>query len=340
MSELDVFRLDIDDEGQADLSVANSSFGRYFAKDTLEYFAKWAYEKEVYSHAIEMPPDVIEMAKEARDFVAELTGFEVNPPVYYFDTIDNERTGYLNAVVGYVALRKVELGEAQNDIVTDYYRHMNLTSTLVHEFMHAVDMQRRRVAYVDVRRKDKWPTEAMAVTIGNKKFDARSNSLGGGLTVVGDFYTEGFAEWGASCYREKIDPVRQTKRLATEYYLIDQNGPPVHSRYINSTNSFTESVVMGSRANSAYAAEAIRKLSVHTGVDLFQLKIDMLNPEISIAAERKFIQTIDSVEKGLYSFLRDSPYTAEGFADAYTVTIDAMEKHRQRLIASILAGYA
>ena len=324
-----MFVLEREGDEQFDLNVVKGSFRRFLAKDMAQEWNNQHYKKDVRSNAIDMPFDVTEMAGNARSFVAEITGVQVDAPVYYFECMDNQVDGYLAPGSGYVAVQRVDVSDDTEKPISEYQRHMKLTSVLVHEFMHVVDMQRRRMGYVDIREKGRKSKQRTACIIGSEKYDFRVGSMEDGMSTVGSFFNEAFAEWGAALYRERVDPSRQ-KDGPSDFRTSVRGYPRLHTRYIDTSADLQGGSWRGSIQLSAIPAEAVKRLSDYTGVDLFQLKMDMLTPDKALEAERKFIQTIEGLERGLYATLRDSPYTKKGFIHGYRAVNHAIESDRQR----------
>ncbi len=272
-----------------------------------------------------VPPNAERYEAEAREFVAQLTGIDCEMPVNWPQSIDGGAfTGRFGGYHGVIEVADVK-SQPGTDWATEHYIWMANVSILVHEMTHSTSILTRRVTAFD-------SPNSPAYTAGMMTTTVPSPEIVGQPYRKGIFLEEACAEEAAARWRESVEPIRRQ----TDYYhqLLLSNGESLPWRYFQTQGPLDESstsyeVITYGWSNSAYCAEAVRLLSEHTGVDIFELMIMARHPEYETEAKRAIVQTIEGVKRGLYKQLRDLEYNQEDFIKGLHLAIDAIQDDRR-----------
>lgn len=270
----------------------------------------------------------------AHAFVRDLTGLEPQQVVFATSTARYEAEATFDAESNTVRLMPL-LEEAREQLSPRGFTEYS-TGLMVHELMHATGMNNARIINID-------DVQLPQVTSGMFVADARRSAADSERNQnprLGSFWEEAAAEEAAARWRETQNECNQA--MAHELYEFD-GLPPLEMRYITVDWASESQDPPMACAIAAIPAQTVAKLSKHTGVDLFGLMVEARQGrDHEAAAKRTFIQTVESVQKGLYGKLRDLEYTEEDFIEGYERVERAIadDKTRRLGAAAVAEEYA
>lgn len=273
----------------------------------------------------------------AKSFVEDMTGYDLSQVKVNDASHENRSSSDAEYTSSDNTVRLFSSFLSEEHLQSAYYRDI-ATATLIHELMHATGINNHQNVSL---RQSGTPSIYTYSRQGLDRFDLRSKAVEGvfsGLNdpshvTLGSFFEESFAEEGASRWREAVLG-HPASAICTS---SNPDIPDISYRYIIARSEYSEGAKGYSQAVGSFGAEAIRQLSLYTGVDLFQLMIDSREVSESARARREIAQTIESVEKGLYQSLRDTKYTYDSFMAAYKEVIGAIERdsHKKASIGRV-----
>lgn len=250
---------------------------------------------------------------EARRFVEQLTNIDLSwVKLKQIAAKSSETLGAYSPIDRTVRLCLHEEEDAESSLENEYINE--LIATLVHELMHATAQGNARLltlAHEGAKSSIHLVDGVASVDLRIPSLQMDRDSDGGDKINVNSFIEEAFAEEGAARWRkEAIEEVRQNGDK-TSRLLGRDDLPPIPYRYIDAYEPYRAKLIHYHIADAAYPAMSIRALSDYTGVDLFQLILESRDPSKNASSRRALARTVESVQKGLYKILRDTPDTSE-----------------------------
>lgn len=328
------------------LDVADTRYYDYDAKD-LKSPKPWTYfEREMMYPSVhewidhsmsdlakmdtEPTSEIEALFDEAREFVEQLTGY------YLADVVLRAAPGGATGVeaakytptdntVRYYGEFLVDKSSPE----VEYEKHV-IKGFFVHELMHATN----RNNYMAIGVRNSESNMRVQLVSGLSSVDMRGPILEtlhtqeGEVDIrIGQLFEEAAAEEAAARWREKT----RDYDLDTICHFDESSGlPSMPHRYVNVRGEFIDGAEDSGMSPSAYCAEAIRQISIYTGTDIFDLMLQSRDVKNEASARRQIAQAIESVEKGLYSRLRDANYTAASFKQNYEYVLGAIATDKSR----------
>lgn len=219
-----------------------------------------------------------------RQFVEAEMGIPVTCEVEKYTQLRGSATGVYDVPLHVVAVREVPAE-------TDYGKSIRLGSVLAHEFAHST-------------------AQACTTTVGFSTVTMHATGYvlpHHTVELTPDFrqdhfFEEGLSEEIASRWRIAFD-----SRLRGRERHLMKNGdhPRIPARLFWSSVPIDEAPAdhKFTYGTSAYATFGLQILRDYTGTDIVQLLIDARHPERQESAKARLVETVDSVQPGLYTAL-------------------------------------
>ena len=315
-----------------------SYFDTVMANTALSHWME-GVKAEKSDHDIEPSDELNAAFAEARQFVEELTGYDLSGVPLARSLAKENITAhysYVESVVRFFA-DKENYSHVSGDL-----RHKALVSMCVHELMHATGANSTKIFGVKTGIGiDPYPIS------GYEIFDARiqttaesgERKIGG---TVGLFIEEAIAEEAAAIWREYDEPHKLEYGNEPCHISADPNIPALPYRYVDiEGHTYEEFPASSYSVGSAYCSEGMRQVGAYAEVDMFGLMLDLRDPEKAVSARRGIVQAIEHVEKGLYPKLRDLEYSMDDFISGYQMIMDAIArspKKKRKIGAAVLSA--
>lgn len=281
----------------------------------------------------ELHPEEQAMYMQARDFVESEVGYDLSD-VKASNTHLTEGNG-MQAGYSQVSDSIQFFGGIDYDANHDEaeYQKELAMEVIVHELMHATGGGNLRMVNIKAKRSPR----NVASIAGHTSLDMRHASLEEFAydydknIRLGDYFEEGFAEEGATRWREHV-----LGKLEGLIQFSRDDIPDLPRRYVTLPDDYGIDGGKVARGVPAYAAAGLYILSAYTKVDIYELIKEGRDPSRAADAKRAVISAIESVKKGLYVTLREAKYSDAGFTEAYIAVIDAVneaidQKQKQQL---------
>jgi hypothetical protein len=328
--------------------LTDNSRGRVEMKAMSEGDMLWAYptvatlveqlNQQLSRNDIEPSAELQAMFATAKDYVEALTGYDLSSVDLVFAP---EMKGIAAEYCPYEAVVRIyeDVSTGANQQASEAKKRAVITSLLVHELMHATGANNfgvvtlgngARVTHIE-------PRSGLLI------HDLRDRLIKPGeyLPRLNSFIEEATAEEAASRWRVANDPgvaLHANDLCSLEHGSLSL--PTLPFRYISNESGYQPSLREYTVTSSAYCAEGMRMVAEYTETDIFQYMIDSRDPEKSADARRKIVAAIESVEKGLYTKLRDLPYDGQAFIAGFELIQSAIarSKNKTKAIGRVAAA--
>lgn len=257
-------------------------------------------------------PERRHIEQDAKSFVRNEVGVEPMGDVFWRYKYDLDCSGMHHDVTGTNHIANIR------NTYNEHLSYMIEMSTLIHEFTHSTGNNHEIGVFESKRGKLGVTSNLGMVTV---RILRRNGSLQ--FKRSGDFFEEAFAEEVAARWREGF-AADFWKYTIGNFVSDDIDLPRRFTDYDYTRRSGRAGTYVYKEA--ALATMTLDILSEKSGVDLYKIMKKMRqNPRKKVKHKRKFIQSIESVEPGLYRRLRDTPYSEKDFADAYKYVLSATQ---------------
>ncbi len=300
------------------------------AEDTMRSILLTSIAEGLSEHdVVEAPVWFGETVKEAKRFVAELTGFdEAKLPHVYMVPADSrflqhevEIQGAYSAIRHQAFIREVSVGSASDSVEA-----LIVGRNVAHELAHsAVDRNLQGLTVVSKEVGENqggtfaggyyWQQSFYAHD-GHQKVQVRKEVVPNSeksleFTELGSFFAEGWAEEVGIRFAEQHSRVPEDVEA-----VAAQEGESAAVRYLQPQLDEDGDLVVTAPAMAALGLdllEAARLIVRPDGYSIFALLTAMRHEDTNAAAQKEFIQTLNTIQPGLYQQLRQLKYNGDEF---------------------------
>ncbi len=301
--------------------------------DWVDHMAERASQKEV-----EVSHELQQIFDEARSFVEDLTGYDLSRVKLVGYGGDWKGFTASSALLEQKIRSSLDTNVPPYDTMRERLRHKVLVSLFVHELMHAAAAGTRRLA--GIHGED--GGGGIQVITGLTAMDMRAP----GLTALvesdvplqvstGYFFEEAAAEETAAMYRRSIDS--DVLMYGTEICRLINHPklPGLPYKYLSTDIGFSEDMPSYIFTTASFAAAGMDEVGRYIGIDMFQLMIDSRDPQKLVESRRGIIRAVECVQRGLYTKLRDLPYTQDDFIRGYEMILAAIDEAKRRQLGAL-----